>query len=82
MIAFVNPSVFADTFNVVVVLSDIKTYDQTDFPGASGYSLMQAACTVAQDPPTNSVSVSSTPTGNNVNLPYDSGYKTVCPAFL
>lgn len=58
----------AASLDSVGVLSDVYEYDQNDFPGISGGSrvMIFSSTYVSSEP----VTVDSTPTGNNVSLPY------------
>ena len=74
LLFLVSTNVYADTFTWIGVFSNVTEYDQTDFPGQAGYSIITAEAIVAENPPTDTVTLDSTPTGNGVSLPWNSDY--------
>lgn len=71
LVVFSCSNLYADTFTSVGVFSDIREYDQNDFPGQSRISRMM----VYADATGNGVTVDSTPTGDGATLGWDSGNK-------
>ena len=57
---FSGSTLYADTFTSVGVFSDVREYDQTDFPGQSRISRMMVYAEVAEDPPVDTVTVVGT----------------------
>jgi len=74
-VSFSASNLYADTFVSAGVFSDVREYDQTDFPGQSRISRMMVYAEVAEDPPSDAVTVDSIPTGNGATLGWDSGNK-------
>lgn len=62
-------AVHAGTFTSVGVFSDVREYDQGDFPGQPGISRMLVYADATGD----GVTVDSTPTGEGATLGWDSG---------
>jgi len=76
-----SPNVYADTFAWVGVLSQVTEYDQDDFPGKAGYSIMFAQAFVSVNPPTDTVTLDSTPTGNGTSIPWNADYGSFLQSF-
>lgn len=70
-----SSNVYADTFTWYGVYSNVAEYDQTDFPGKMGYSIITAQANVAENPPVDTVTLDSTPTGGVKSLTWNDDLK-------
>ena len=71
LVVFSCSNLYADTFTSVGVFSDVREYDQNDFPGQGEIARMMVYADVTGD----GVTVDSVVTGDGVPLSWDSGNK-------